>query len=95
MRARSATVRRPRRSGSTLVECLVALAVAAAVFLPALGAIRAAMRADARAAARAEEAATTRPAARAAATRLRLGVAVPENVSTASLAAPPPVRVER
>ena len=62
----------PPRAGSVLVECIVALAVAAAVFLPALAALRGALRADARTAARAEAAARVRPAVRAAASQMRL-----------------------
>ena len=74
-----------------LVECLVALAVAAAVFLPALAVLRAATRGDARVASRAEADAAARPAARAAAARLRLGAEIPFGTATDALAAPPPI----
>jgi len=94
MRADPATHRSARLAGSALVECLVALAVAAAVFLPALAAIRAAMRADARAAVRAEGAAASRPAARAAAARLRLGLAEPDGGGRGREDALPPLRAE-
>ena len=72
-----APVRRARR-GDTLVECLVALAVAAGVFLPALALLRAAVRERALVARTAAEAVAARPAARTAASRLRLGMDVPE-----------------
>ena len=70
------------RGGSALVECLVALAVAAAVFLPALAVLRSALRADRSTAVRAEAAAEVRPAARAAATRLRLGAEAAGSAAT-------------
>ena len=73
----SAPRRGPRR-GDTLVECLVALAVAAAVFLPALSLLRAASRQRDATAREAAEAVAARPVARTAASRLRLGLDVPE-----------------
>jgi hypothetical protein len=66
------------RGGSALVECLVALAVAAAVFLPALAVLRAAVRGDARVAGLAAAESAARPAACGAAANLRLGAAVPD-----------------
>jgi len=77
VRTLAAPVRRARR-GDTLVECLVALAVAAGVFLPALALLRAAVRERAQVAQTAAEAVAARPVARTAASRLRLGLDVPE-----------------
>lgn len=64
-----------RRRGETLVECLVALAFAGLVFVPASAALRAAVRRDADTASRVAAAVALRPAALSAAARLRLGAA--------------------
>ena len=69
---------RGARRGDTLVECLVALAVAAGVFLPALSLLRDAARRGDAAARAAAAAASSRPAARTAASRLRLGLPTEE-----------------
>ena len=63
----------PSRAGDTLVECLVALAVAAAVFVPALGSLRSSGRIRAESSRRLQAAAAALPLARGAATALRLG----------------------
>ncbi len=83
--AEERAARRSGRRGDMLVECLVALAVSSAVFVPALAALRGALRLDAATARRAEGAAAARPAARSAATALRLGA---ETESVAVVEAP-------
>ncbi len=65
------------RRGDTLVECLVALALAGAVFPASSAALRAAVRRDADTTARLAAAAALRPAALSAAAALRLGAEEP------------------
>ena len=86
----------PSRAGDTLVECLVALAVAAAVFVPALGSLRSSGRIRAESSRRLHAAAAAFPLARGAATALRLGAepapveVVEKPVHAVVRAAPPP-----
>ncbi len=66
-----------RRRGETLVECLVAVALVAAVALPALAAMRGALAAASGAGRRAAAASAARFRARSAAALLRFGEDVP------------------
>lgn len=71
------------RRGDTLVECILAAALAAAVFVPALSALRLLERNDRSAQALLEEAVRERHAFLRTAAEERLGFAVPDNPSKA------------